>query len=249
MSYCPYCGNEITSSMLYCPSCGAKLSAEERTYTNTGITASQSGDYAVYITDLGDCSRSDAADLLEDILGYTSSAALNLIYNIPVQIAANLSLSQAAVVAQAFEEYGVRLSVTNGDNYEDISKYTSSSSLFNSDGSFLSSAALILATLTAANRLRSIVRPKKPSLLEKLFHSLFNRKKRPVHMRRKITPRRHEPQRKVIRQHIRPAETRRPEVKQTRPAHTETEPAGGHAKPKGSHVGTGQHHAGSGKRK
>ena len=24
MSYCHYCGNEVTSGMLYCPSCGAQ---------------------------------------------------------------------------------------------------------------------------------------------------------------------------------------------------------------------------------
>ena len=113
-------------------------------------------------------------DLLEDVLGYTTASVKNLANNIPVQIAGNLSLKQAAVVAQAFEEYGVELSVTNGEEVADISEQTSSSSLFNSDGSFLASAAVVLATLGTVNRLRSIVKPRKPSLLQRLFHSLFS---------------------------------------------------------------------------
>ena len=192
MSYCPYCGRELSNDMVYCPGCGAAVSAEERSYVliDDNATAVSTGSYAIYITGLGSANKSEVIDLLEDALGYTTTTAKNLVNSIPVEIAANLTLKQAAVVAQAFEEYGVELSVTNGDEYEDISKNTSTASLFNSDGSFLTSAALVLATIGAAHRLRTIVRPKKPSLLKMLFHSLLGTKRRPpVHVRRTITPR------------------------------------------------------------
>ena len=176
--------------MSFCPGCGAALNNEVRSYTVNESLSGNTGDYKIYITDLGSASRANVIDLLEDVLGYTTSSATNLVNNIPVQIAGNLSLKQAAVVAQAFEEYGVELSVTNGDEIEDISAQTSSSSLFNYDGSFLASAVAILATLGAVNRLRSINKPRRPSLLQRIFHSLFNTRKRPpIHVRRSIRPR------------------------------------------------------------
>ncbi len=210
MSYCPYCGKEISDDMAFCPSCGASLNSELRTYTVTDDVTSNTGDYRIYITDLGTASKANVIDLLEDVLGYTTASATNLVSNIPVQIAGNLSLKQAAVVAQAFEEYGVELSVTNGDEAADISSQTSLKSLFNSDGSFLASAAIVLATLGAVNRLRSINKPKRPSLLQRLFHSLFSsRNEPPVHIRRSIRPRNMvfpnvQPQRKRVRQELRP---------------------------------------------
>ena len=209
MSYCPYCGKEISDDMSFCPGCGASLNNEVRTYTISGEVSTNSGDYRIYISGLGSANKSDVIDLLEDVLGYTTASATNLVNNIPVQIAGNLSLKQAAVVAQAFEEYGVELSVTNGEEVEDISSETSTKSLFNSDGSFLASAAVILAGIGAANRLRSISKPKKPSLLQRVFHSLFRVKERPpVHVRRTIKPRKTvlAPQpRTTVRQQLRPA--------------------------------------------
>ena len=190
MSYCPYCGRQVSDDMSFCPGCGASLNNETRSYTVSEDIGSAYGDYKIFITGLGTAKKANVIDLLEDVMGYTTTSATNLVNNIPVQIAGNLSLKQAAVVAQAFEEYGVELSVTNGDEIEDISAQTSANSLFNYDGSFLTSAAVILATLGAANRLRSIVRPRKPSFLEMLFHSLFNTGLRtPVHIRRSIRPR------------------------------------------------------------
>ena len=212
MSYCPYCGTQVSEGMSFCPNCGASLNSEIRSYTVSDAVTSNSGDYRIYITSLGSASKANVIDLLEDTLGYTMTSATNLVNNIPVQIAGNLSLKQAAVIAQAFEEYGVELSVTNGDEAADISSETSSSSLFNSDGSFLASAAVVLATLGAANRLRSLNRPKKPSLLSRIFHSLFTvNRKPPVHVRRSIRPRnmvfepQSQPQRRTIRQQLRPA--------------------------------------------
>ena len=233
MSYCPYCGRQVSDDMSFCPGCGASLNNETRSYTVTENVGSTYGDYKIYITGLGSAKKANVIDLLEDVMGYTTATATNLVNNIPVQIAGNLSLKQAAVVAQAFEEYGVELSVTNGDEIDDISSETSSSSLFNYDGSFLTSAAVILATLGAANRLRSIVKPRKPSLLERLFHSLFNTGRRtPIHIRRSIRPRN---------MTFRPNDfqVRRPMVKQqlfptgSSFSHNNNRPSGG------MHVGTG----------
>lgn len=190
MSYCPYCGRQVSDDMSFCPGCGASLNTEVRSYTLNEETGDANGDYKVFITGLGSARKAEVIDLLEDVMGYTTASATHLANNIPVQIAGNLSLKQAAVIAQAFEEYGVELSVTNGDEIADISSQTSNSSLFNHDGSFLASAAVILATLGARNRLRNIIRPKRPSLLEMLFHSLFDySNRRPIHIRRSIRPR------------------------------------------------------------
>ncbi len=209
MSFCQYCRTEVTEEMSFCPNCGASLRSEVISYTVSDALTSNSGEYKIYITSLGSASRANTIDLLEDTLGYTTISATNLVNNIPAQIAGNLSLKQAAVIAQAFEEYGVELSVTNNDEAADISSATLKTSLFNPDGSFLASAAVVLATLGVANRLRSIYKPKKPSLLSRIFHSLFTvDRKPPVHVRRSIRPRNlifePQPQRRVVRQQLRP---------------------------------------------
>lgn len=211
MTYCPYCGTEVTETMSYCPNCGAPLTSSNAvtSYTSysTPQTVTASGDYRVYITSLGTARKADITDLLEDTLGYSSALAADLLNNTPVQIAGNLSLQQAAVLAQAFEEYGVELSVTNGDEITDIASVTSSSSLFNSDGSFLASAAAILATLGVVNRLTTINKPKKPGILDRIFHSLFHvRRKPPVHVRRTIRPRPVvQPPRRAVVQYAKPS--------------------------------------------
>ena len=246
MSYCPYCGRQVSEDMSFCPGCGAALNTEEKRYTVTEEVSANSGDYKIYLTGLGSASRSEVEDLLEDVLGYTTVSAGNLVSNMPVQIAGNLSLKQAAVVAQAFEEYGVELSVTNSeDEYQDISSQTSSSSLFNSDGSFLVSAAIILATVGAANRLRSITKPKKPSLLQRLFRSLFTTgKRKPVHVRRTIRPRNmsfpyqnvSQP-RRTVRQKLSPfgnMNSRPASSKPQQSSHSGSHSAGSHSKPSGS---------------
>ncbi len=238
MAYCPYCGKQVGNEMLFCPYCGSSLANEVRSYTLNDVSATGLGEYKVFLAGLGTAKRSRVEDLLEDVLGYTALSADRLTANIPVQIADNLSLKQAAVVAQIFEEYGAQVAVAYGDDVRDISDQTSSYSLFNSDGSFLASAAMILATLSAANRLRSITKPKKPSLLERIFHSLFTtRKKPPVHVRRTITPRNiySRPvtpprQERTIRQQLRPA-PKRPEPRQFAPAQAPKKPATGSRNP------------------
>ncbi len=209
MTYCPYCGNEVTDAMSFCPNCGAQLPSSNTVTSYTGYSTVQNtaGDYRVYITGLGTARKADVADLLEDTLGYSSALAAQLLNNMPVQIAGNLSLQQAAVLAQAFEEYGVELSVTNGEESADIASVTSSASLFNTDGTFLASAAAVLATLGAVNRLTTINKPKKPGLLSRIFHSLFDvRRKPPVHVRRTIRPRPVvQPPRRTVPQYSNPA--------------------------------------------
>ena len=191
MPYCPYCGRQVSEDMSFCPGCGAALSSEIKSYNVSQNIVRTEGNYKIYIAGKGSASESEIIDLLEDVMGYTTTSAYNLVRNIPVQIAENLSLQQAAVIAQAFEEYGVELTVTNGDEYEDITDATPEYSIFNSDGSFISSAAIILATLSASNRLRKISKPKKPSLLERLFYPRYIAppRRRPVHIRRTIRPR------------------------------------------------------------
>jgi hypothetical protein len=220
--------------MAFCPGCGAAVSASNQITSApvTGIVSGTAGDYRIYITGLGTASRSNVIDLLEDALGYNTYTATLMVNNIPVQIAGNLSLQQAAVIAQTFEEYGVLISVTNGDTAADISSYTSSASLFNNDGSFLSSAAMILASITAANRLRMITKPKSPSILERIFHSLFHtRRKPPVHVRRHV----HQSFGPVIR--TAPQPPRRQVPPASHPSHRPARPGASRTRPTFSRTG------------
>ena len=57
MSYCPYCGRQVSEDMSFCPGCGAALNNEEKSYSVSESITAQSGDYKIYLTDLGSANK------------------------------------------------------------------------------------------------------------------------------------------------------------------------------------------------
>ena len=122
-------------------------------------------------------------DLLEDIFGYSDSESKKLLSMVPVEVGKDMTEEEASYVAQMFSEYGIEVSVVNEDDeYVDLSK-NAVKSIFNSDGSLILAAAAVIGALSAANRVTSYRRHEKPSLLTRLFKTLF-KPKQPRHTRR-----------------------------------------------------------------
>ena len=196
MSFCPYCGGETVPGARFCPGCGAEVAAEaivpaapvsvpaaaEAPAYDAGLP-----EYSVVLYSIGTCAQSYADDLLEDILGYTKSEARQILKVLPTQIAQMLTMQQAQYIAQALTEYGMQVVVLKGQTEIDLSPYATSS-VFNSDGSFVSGVLTALGAITVANRIRSFRRWSRPSLLEMLFAPRY-RWTPPRHVTR--VPRRH----------------------------------------------------------
>ena len=184
--FCPNCGKEITQIVNFCPFCGYSLQTASTSaiiIPDAVSTSVSSGTYGLVLVSCGTCSETVTADLLEDIFGYSSSAAENLIAQAPVEIGQKMSESEASYVARMFSEYGIEVSIINEkDEYIDPSK-SAVSSVFNSDGSLIAAAAAVIGALSAANRVTAYRKFKKPSLVSRIFRTLFTPKP-PKHMRR-----------------------------------------------------------------
>ncbi len=153
------------------------------TYASTYDTGSN--EYELILVSTGTCAWNVCNDLIEDLLGYTDAQADRLIRQAPVRIASGLNREQARVLAQAFTEYGAQVSVYLGNGYVDLGNNINTS-IFNSDGSILTAALAVLATITAANRVRRYVTWNKPGFLSRIFRPLFHRAAPPPHVRRPV---------------------------------------------------------------
>lgn len=193
MPFCPNCGTETNSSMKFCPNCGEPLTAA----STPEPVQLQDNDYRIIFISLGTCGKSDAKDLLEDVLGYTSSEASTLVKNLPADIALNLTLEQAQYIAQAFSEYGADVAVMKGDSYVDIGS-GAVSSVYANDGSFLTGVAAALALITAANRVHQIQRYERPGLFDHIFRPVYHRPAPPRHIRRPPPPPPAPPRRSIL---------------------------------------------------
>ena len=163
MPFCSNCGYSVTETMSFCPGCGASLAAapatlaagDSYTYTDTN-TQYTGGDYKLILVSRGTCSVANAVHTLQNILGYTSAQARELVHAAPVECACNLSLPQAQYLAQTLTEYGLAVSVLNGmGEYVDLSA-TANTSVFDSNGNLLPAIAAALAMLSVTNRVRHI---------------------------------------------------------------------------------------------
>ncbi|MBO4298802.1 MAG: zinc ribbon domain-containing protein, partial [Clostridia bacterium] len=101
MAYCTNCGTMIAVGVNFCPNCGQPV---------TAVTAATAGslrsDYQVVLLSRGTCTKSLAVDILSDVLGYTDAEATQIINNVPMATAIDLTAVQAQYIAQAMSEYG-----------------------------------------------------------------------------------------------------------------------------------------------
>ncbi len=167
MSYCPNCGTQLLAGSKFCQNCGTQIAAavygsapiyDLPVYSNIDTSRK---DYRIIMVRRDTCSKTNARELLMDIFGYTTAEANLILDSLPAEIACNLTFQQAVYASQALTEYGIDVSVINSDGYTDINRYASSS-VYNSNGSFLSSVLSVLGTLTVANRLNKLTQWNRP---------------------------------------------------------------------------------------
>ena len=203
MKYCEYCGSAMSDDALFCSHCGAAVkestqNAAENTavisptsqaiqsLTNT-VYQDQDTGYRIVLISRGTCALRTAKEVVADLLGYTTTAAGDLIEQVPVEIADEMNERQAMVLAQALAEYGMEVTVLDENNRYINLGGSATESVYQSNGSLTSAALAILATLTATNRVYRQRRYQKRSLLDLIFRPAYTRPK-PVHIRRHISP-------------------------------------------------------------
>ena len=169
----------------YCPNCGGEAydAGAERIVTEE--PEDRDVGYRVVLFSRGDCSLKMTKEVLCDLLGYSTSTIEDLLDNVPVEVADELTELQALTIAQVLAEYGMEVTVVDEeDNYVDLSD-KAETSVFDSSGSMLDSVLMTLATLSAYNRVHRYRRYRRPSLLSLLFRPRY-RRPRFVHVRRHI---------------------------------------------------------------
>ncbi len=254
MAFCSSCGREILPGARFCAGCGAPVAADALTpavpVSPTYTVQTGSMDYSIVLYSIGTCAKSYADDVLEDILGYTDSEAKKLVRMAPVQIAQYLSMEQAQYIAQALTEYGMQVAIYRGEVPVDLGQYATQS-VFNSDGSFVTTVLSALAGITLANR---ITRPRRwtlASIISSLFSPKYREPSPPRHVsrmtvhrapepvrapepRRVSIPRREEPKRRIVSQPARSSAPIRSGAPSGRPSGF-----GGPGGPGGGHGGPG----------
>ena len=143
MAYCTNCGIMLESGVRFCPNCGTPVAAD---------TAHVRSDYQVVLVSRGTCAKNVAVDILSDLLGYTDAEATQIINNVPMATAIELTAVQAQYIAQAMAEYGMEVAIYNASGYVDMNT-SASASVFDNSGSFLTNVAAVLAGLTIGNRI------------------------------------------------------------------------------------------------
>ena len=197
MKYCSNCGKLISDEANFCSYCGANVA----NVASIGSYEIEPEDldygYRVILYSKGTCTLKTAKEVLSDLLGYSLSTAGELLEYCPVEIADELTQAQAVTIGQALAEYGMEVTIVDENNtYVDLSDKVTSS-VFTSTGALVTGALAILASLSAANRVHSYRKYKKPSLLELIFKPKYIKPKtQPVHIRRTVNPR-PEPSRRI----------------------------------------------------
>ena len=186
MPFCPNCGSAVNVGDRFCANCGTAIQAVPVTNPVNNFNNTRS-DYRIVLISRGTCSRAVAIDMISDLLGYSDPDAARIIDNAPMEIALGLTAIQAQYISQAFTEYGMQVAIYNDSGYVDMGS-SATSSVFNSDGSFLSVVASVLTGLTMANRITSYNRWMQPAPV--LFRPVYRRPAPPpVYHRRRNAPR------------------------------------------------------------
>ncbi len=217
MAFCPNCGAQVLTGAKFCQNCGIQISAAVYNTTQLYNTVASPvyssvdtsrNDYRIIMIRRDTCTKANARELLMDIFGYTTAESNTILDSLPAEIACNLTFQQAVYASQALTEYGIDVSVTNSDGYTDINQYASST-VYDNNGSFLSSVLSVLGTLTVANRINKLSRWDRP--VAYTFRPTYRRSAPPVYTRHYIrkpapavkrmhtpVPRRDEPLRNAI---------------------------------------------------
>lgn len=187
MPYCPNCGNPVNAEDRFCSNCGTAIQVVAVTpAVVSAATGSSRSDYRIVLISRGSCARAVAIDMLSDLLGYADADAARIVDNAPMEMALGLTAIQAQYISQAMNEYGMEVAIYNSDGYVDMgSKATSS--VFDSDGGFLSAVASVLTGLTIGNRITSYNRWTQPAPV--VFHPVYRRPApRAAYRRRRPAP-------------------------------------------------------------
>ena len=178
--------------MNFCPSCGTPVNAPASAPINTPAaeqsvvnTQNALADYRLILLSVGDCTKKNAAEMTEDLFGYSASDAKKLVNAAPVEIACGLTGEQAQYLAQAMTEYGMQVSVYCGENYVSFND-RADKSVFDSSGNLLAGVAGVLATISLANRVNEIRRWTYPDPYRFMFVPRYRRPAPPRHIRRTL---------------------------------------------------------------
>ena len=125
----------------------------------------RNGTYRLILADRGDCSIHTAADCLMIILGYHYSEAMELVSSVPVLAADGLSCRQALSLAEAMDEFGTGVEVTDREGHR-IPVPSSHRTVLKPDGSFTDDVEEAMQAMTAARRISTPVRFRKPRIRE-----------------------------------------------------------------------------------
>ena len=195
--FCPNCGKQLETAINFCPYCGFSLTEGSTAVSLSNVNSAAVREYQLVLVSGGSAGESVLRGLLSDVFNYSYAETTQLLNNVPVQIAQNLSEAEASCIAQMFSEYGAEVTVLDENQvYADLSR-KASSSLFNTDGSLIASAAMIIGALSAENKVTHYTTIRKHSLLERIFRPLFAPKPRkqyvPVRPKQQPAPRMQQP--------------------------------------------------------
>ena len=185
MKYCAYCGASVADDARYCSNCGAALTDELS--SSLSEPADRNVGYRIILVSRGTCSNKQAREVLCDLLGYNTATAKDLLNNVPLEIADELTELQAVTIAQALCEYGMNVTIVDEDDRYVNMNDKATSSIFDNTGALIASAAAALATLNAANRVHRYRLYKRPGLRNLFFRPAYPRHD-VVHVRRNVVP-------------------------------------------------------------
>ena len=186
MKKCNKCGSKLSNSLKYCPYCGTLLGRNIKKENQDNEPDDIKVGYKVVLLSKGSCTIKQSKELLHDILGYSLNTARELLEEIPVEIADELTARQAVVLAQTLSEYGLDVTVVDEYNtYIDFSNLQLTS-VFDDNGYLMSSAVTILSTLDASNRVHRYRKYRKTNIFNIMFIPRYHRSK-PKNVRQTIS--------------------------------------------------------------
>ncbi|MBR3503489.1 MAG: zinc-ribbon domain-containing protein, partial [Clostridia bacterium] len=155
MAFCTNCGVQLEPGVHFCPNCGTPVTMV------TPVAPTMRTDYKVVLISRGSCTKTVALDILSDLLGYTDNEAKQIVDNLPMATAIDLTAVQAQYIAQAMAEYGMEVAIYNSNGIVDMTT-SATASVYDTSGTFLTNVAAVLAGLTIGNRITRYERWLKP---------------------------------------------------------------------------------------